>query len=202
MVIENFILFIKKTEREVKNTSTVTFFFFNKRQKKNSEFSLYSVLNLKCTFVPVSKFQTVDFLQFLDSRDLSRYCVCVCLCACADSAQHALLKSSFEPVQPSLSLSLSRIYWVCVCAQTRTRHCCKIVSLIWWNFFSEVPRLCSLIYLSSSIEIQLLSFDSVSGSSLKSFYLSGFSLISLLSFLLLSYGQPTPLAYAFMFLVF
>ena len=62
--------------------------------------------------------------------------------------------------------------------------------------------MCSLIYLSSSIEIQLLSFDSVSGSSLKSFYLSGFSLISLLSFLLLSYGQPTPLAYAFMFLVF
>ena len=67
--------------------------------------------------------------------------------------------------------------------------------MIWWNFFSEVPRLCSLIYLSSSIEIQLVSFDSVSGSSLKSFYLSGFSLISLLSFLLLSYGQPTPLVY-------
>ena len=62
--------------------------------------------------------------------------------------------------------------------------------------------MCSLIYLSSSIEIQLLSFDSVSGSSLRSFYLSGFSLISLLCFLLLSYGQPTPLAYAFMFLVF
>ena len=126
---------------------------------------------------------------------MSRYRVCVCVCVCADSAQHALLKSSFEPVQPSLSLSLSRIYWVCVCAQTTTLHCCKIVSLIWWNFFSEVPRLCSLIYLSSSIEIQLVSFDSVSGSSLKSFYLSGFSLISLLSFLLLAYGQLTPLVY-------
>lgn len=34
MVIENFILFIKKTEREVKNTSTVTFFFLIKDRKK------------------------------------------------------------------------------------------------------------------------------------------------------------------------
>ena len=127
------------------------------------------------------------------TRFESLSCLCLRLCVCR------LCTTCFAKVliwtSPAVSFSLSRIYWVCVCAQTTTLHCCKIVSLIWWNFFSEVPRLCSLIYLSSSIEIQLVSFDSVSGSSLKSFYLSGFSLISLLSFLLLAYGQLTPLVY-------
>ena len=148
--------------------------------------------------IPNCRLSIVSRLTRFES--LLRLCLPLCVCRlCTTCFAKVLIWTSLAV---SFSLSLSRIYWVCVCAQTRTRHCCKIVSLIWWNFFSEVPRLCSLIYLSSSIEIQLLSFDSVSGSSLKSFYLSGFSLISLLSFLLLSYGQPTPLAYAFMFLVF
>ena len=146
--------------------------------------------------IPNCRLSIVSRLTRFES--LLRLCLPLCVCRlCTTCFAEVLIWTS-----PAVSFSLSRIYWVCVCAQTTTLHCCKIVSLIWWNFFSEVPRLCSLIYLSSSIEIQLLSFDSVSGSSLKSFYLSGFSLISLLSILLLSYGQPTPLAYAFMFLVF